>query len=131
MVSREPEYSTYRPTRILVCSWNCDSSKPTDLQFSTENVNFLRDWLTAAGCSRDISEKPLWDGDQDPVSTAGGTGQKGSPEIIVVGFQEMVDLEDKRLTASKFCCSRTWLPSFRGNSRLPQLLTNNDSFRLS
>jgi len=72
MVARQEDYCDFRNIRVLVCSWNIDSSRPTDLVGSPENVTFLDQVLQSVE----------------------------SPDIIVFGFQEVVPLTDKKLTAS-------------------------------
>lgn len=74
MTARQADYSDFREIKTLVCSWNIDSAKPTDLAGSEANVNFLPDLLHSVH----------------------------SPEIIVFGFQEVIPLTDKKLTASEF-----------------------------
>lgn len=81
MQTRDSEFSTFRNIKLLVCSWNIDSCKPADLQGDAVNMNFLSD---AIGSSIDTAIA-----DEEP------------PEIIVFSFQEVVDLENKKLTASK------------------------------
>ncbi|WVR07433.1 hypothetical protein IAU60_004474 [Kwoniella sp. DSM 27419] len=71
MVEREPDYCTFRDAKVLVCSWNIDSAKPTDLTGSEGNVRFLEECLTSVD----------------------------SPDIIVFGFQEVIPLTDKKITA--------------------------------
>lgn len=73
MVERQPDYCEFREVRVLVVSWNIDSAKPTDLSGSVENSNFLDQVL----------------------------GSVDSPDIIVFGFQEVIPLTDKKLTASE------------------------------
>lgn len=73
MVERQPEYCTFREGRALICSWNIDSCKPTDLVGSVENTSFLDSVLNSVD----------------------------SPDIIIFGFQEVVPLGDKKLTASE------------------------------
>jgi hypothetical protein len=73
MTARQADYSHFRDIKTLVCSWNIDSARPTDLAGSEANINFLPDLL-------------------HPVD---------EPEIIVFGFQEVIPLTDKKLTASK------------------------------
>ncbi|KAM0792295.1 hypothetical protein ACM66B_004984 [Microbotryomycetes sp. NB124-2] len=68
---RQPEFCTYRTIRTLCVTWNIDASKPTDLVGTADNLNFLHDVLSSIE----------------------------SPDIISFGFQEMIDLEDKKLTA--------------------------------
>ena len=53
-------------------TWNAGAAKPSELKFRERESNFLRELL-------DLPE---------------------SPDIIVFGLQELVDLEDKKLTAS-------------------------------
>jgi hypothetical protein len=73
MQKRERDYSTYRNVKVLICTWNIDSAKPEALNGIEENRRFFDSMLG----SRD-----------DP------------PDIIVFGFQEVIDLENKKLTAS-------------------------------
>lgn len=72
MSLRQTEYCDFRNINVLVCSWNIDSAKPGDLTGSIENTNFFDQLL-------------------DSVD---------SPDIIVFGFQEVIPLTDKKLTAS-------------------------------
>jgi hypothetical protein len=73
MTVRQAEYSDFRNIHTLVCSWNIDSAKPTELSSSEENISFLPDLLHSVD----------------------------TPEIIVFGFQEVIPLTDKKLTASE------------------------------
>lgn len=74
MVERQPDYCDFRQVRVLVVSWNIDSAKPTDLSSGgVNNANFLDQVL----------------------------GSVESPDIIVFGFQEVIPLTDKKLTASE------------------------------
>ncbi|GJN88709.1 hypothetical protein Rhopal_001675-T1 [Rhodotorula paludigena] len=68
---RQPDYCTYRSIRTLCVSWNIDASRPTDLHGTPDNLDFLHNVLTSVE----------------------------SPDIISFGFQEVIDLEDKKLTA--------------------------------
>lgn len=77
MVDRSKEYCHWRDLKILICSWNIDASKPT-----AQDVN--------NGADRKLFEAWLT-----------GMDQEGPPDIISVGFQEIVDLESKKMTASK------------------------------
>jgi hypothetical protein len=73
MQEREVEYCSFRNLNIVLCTWNAGASKPSDL--SRGNIpenNFLENVIHSMD----------------------------SPDIIVFGFQELVDLEDKKLTAS-------------------------------
>ncbi|KLT41531.1 DNase I-like protein [Cutaneotrichosporon oleaginosum] len=72
MIERQPDYCTFRDVKVLVVSWNIDSAKPSDLSSGgIDNVNFLSQVL----------------------------GSVESPDIVVFGFQEVVPLTDKKLTA--------------------------------
>ncbi|GAA6006332.1 uncharacterized protein JCM10292_002652 [Rhodotorula paludigena] len=68
---RQPDYCTYRSIRTLCVSWNIDASRPGDLHGTPDNLDFLHNVLTSVE----------------------------SPDIISFGFQEVIDLEDKKLTA--------------------------------
>ncbi len=72
-------YSTFRPLDVLICSWNVDAARPDTLTGShkPENYNFLKNLLSSE------------------------TDDGRRPDIIVFGFQEVIDLEDKKLTASE------------------------------
>jgi hypothetical protein len=73
LVLRQADYCTFRPIKTLVISWNIDASTPSQLSGSVNNSEFLTQALTSM------------DG----------------PDIIVFGFQEVIDLENKSLTASE------------------------------
>ncbi|KAG9070507.1 hypothetical protein KI688_008045 [Linnemannia hyalina] len=75
MVDRSKEYCHWRDLKILICSWNIDASKPT-----AQDAN--------GGADRKLFESWLT-----------GMDQEGPPDIISVGFQEIVDLESKKMTA--------------------------------
>lgn len=73
MQKREVEYCAFRDINIVLCTWNAGASKPSDLnRGSLPEHNFLENVLQSMD----------------------------SPDIIVFGFQELVDLENKKLTAS-------------------------------
>jgi hypothetical protein len=59
-------------------TWNAGATKPTTLRHNEQDTNFYRELLQP----------------RDP------------PDILVFGFQELVDLEDKKVTASE-CCLQT------------------------
>ena len=71
MVKHDLEYCSFREIKAVVCTWNAGASKPQDLLSRSEDAAFLENVLTSVE----------------------------SPGIIVFGFQELVDLEDKKLTA--------------------------------
>ena len=53
-------------------TWNAGAAKPTDLKHDERNSNFFRELFAV----------------------------KNPPDILVFGLQELVDLENKKLTAS-------------------------------
>jgi len=73
MHAHDVEYCTFREVKTVVVTWNAGASTPTTLQHDEEIAHFLREIFQA----------------HEP------------PEILVFGFQELVDLDDKKLTASK------------------------------
>lgn len=77
MLTREESFCTFRPLKMLICTWNIDAAKPESLT-GTNNVTFFQRFLAT----------PALEGSQ--------------PDIIVFGFQEVIDLEDKKLTASEY-----------------------------
>lgn len=56
----------------MICSWNIDANKPEKLVGQDDEL--VHEWL----------------------------GEADKPDIIVVGIQEIVDLESKKQTASKW-----------------------------
>ncbi|BGP13758.1 hypothetical protein JCM10213_006411 [Rhodosporidiobolus nylandii] len=68
---RQPDYCTFRTIRSLSISWNIDSNRPSDLHGTTENLEFLQEAIRSVD----------------------------SPDIISFGFQEAIDLENKKLQA--------------------------------
>jgi hypothetical protein len=76
MLTREASFCNFRPLKMLMCTWNIDAAKPDSLT-GTNNVTFLQKFLTS----------PALEGLR--------------PDMIVFGFQEVIDLEDKKLTASE------------------------------
>lgn len=71
LLKREAEFTTYRNIKILVVSWNVDSAKPQDLNINPANLSFLSDVLSS----------------------------EDSPDIISFGFQEVIDLESRKMAA--------------------------------
>jgi hypothetical protein len=74
MHSQEAQFCELNPITTMVMTWNAGASTPYHLQHSNKDAKFFKDLL------------------QD----------SGSPDILVFGFQELVDLEDKKTTASMF-----------------------------
>jgi len=71
MQERDEDYCTFQEVTAAVVTWNAGASKPNYLKNDSRDNVFLRDFLT--------SQRP--------------------PDILVFGFQELVDLEDKKMTA--------------------------------
>lgn len=71
-MKREREFSSFRTINVLVVSWNVDAAKPEALTDDAANLTFLNDALTS-------------------VSPA--------PDIISFGFQELIDLESRKMAA--------------------------------
>ncbi len=67
----EQSYSQFRDLTVLLVSWNCDAAKPDSLTGDPVNINFLHDVLTSVD----------------------------SPDIISFGFQEVIDLESRKMAA--------------------------------
>ncbi|KAG8855867.1 hypothetical protein FRB96_006689 [Tulasnella sp. 330] len=76
LMKRESEFCSFRPVKMLVCTFNIDAAKPDALatyagDSGVDNANFLENVLRSVD----------------------------SPDILVFGFQEVIDLESKGLTA--------------------------------
>lgn len=69
MAQYKHDYCTERDMNLLICSWNIDANKPEKLSVSDDQR--IREWLASME----------------------------DPDIIVVGIQEIVDLESKKQTA--------------------------------
>lgn len=78
MQVRDSEFCRFRELTAAVLTWNAGACKPGHLQHSPEDNTFFRDYLTA----------------REP------------PDIFIFGFQELVDLEDKKVTAKSFFKSK-------------------------
>lgn len=91
MQKREVEYCSFRDLNIVVCTWNAGASKPSDLsRGSLPEHNFLENVLKSMD----------------------------APDIVVFGFQELVDLENKKMTASTSISELTNLESLlKGKSK--------------
>lgn len=74
MKSKDGEYCSFEKIKALILTWNAGASTPHSLRYSESDATFFRDLLQ----------------------------NSDSPDIIVFGFQELVDLEDKTATASTF-----------------------------
>ncbi|KAF4633772.1 hypothetical protein G7Y89_g4345 [Cudoniella acicularis] len=78
MQSSEADFCEFRPIKTLVMTWNAGASTPYSLQHSDQDSTFFRDLIQGSDC----------------------------PDILVFGFQELVDLEDKTRTAKSFFKSK-------------------------
>ncbi|KAJ9139467.1 Skeletal muscle and kidney-enriched inositol phosphatase [Pleurostoma richardsiae] len=74
MKTREAQYCEFHKLKALIMTWNAGASTPNSLRYSDSDATFIQNLLLS--------------GD--------------SPDIIVFGFQELVDLEDKTATAKRF-----------------------------
>lgn len=74
MRSKDARYCRFEDIRVLVLTWNAGASTPNSLRYSDGDAQFFQQLLQSSG----------------------------SPDILVFGFQELVDLEDKTATASRF-----------------------------
>ena len=74
MRRKDTEYCDFEKLKVLVMTWNAGASTPNSLRYSESDARFIQDLLQSSD----------------------------SPDIIVFGFQELVDLEDKTATASKY-----------------------------
>ena len=72
MQDHESEYCSFREVSALVVTWNAGASTPGHLRHEASGQAFFSDVVK----------------------------QADRPDILCFGFQELVDLEDKRLTAS-------------------------------
>ncbi|KAJ9109144.1 hypothetical protein QFC21_000472 [Naganishia friedmannii] len=85
---RVADYSSQRQLNVLICSWNIDSCKPSDLTGASENTKFLEECI--------------------------GSGHR--PDIIIFGFQEVIDLNDRKLAAKTMLFGRKDKHDGRGSA---------------
>lgn len=78
MQDRDCEYCSFREITALVITWNAGASTPAHFRYEENEPQFFQGVLQ--------SDEP--------------------PDLLVFGFQELVDLEDKKLTASSYCPCR-------------------------
>ena len=74
MQDRDIEYCSFREITALVVTWNAGASTPAHFRSEENEPRFFQKVLQAG----------------EP------------PDLLVFGFQELVDLEDKKLTASSY-----------------------------
>jgi endonuclease/exonuclease/phosphatase family metal-dependent hydrolase len=76
--SRDSEYSSFRELTAAVLTWNAGASKPNHLQHSERDNNFYRDFIRSYT----------------------------APDLFIFGFQEVVDLEDKKVISKSLFRSK-------------------------
>jgi len=74
MKSKDTEYCDFDELSAMVFTWNAGASTPSSLRYSQDDGNFFPNLFRSSG----------------------------APDILVFGFQELVDLEDKAATAKRF-----------------------------
>lgn len=87
MQNRDVEYCSFREITALVVTWNAGASTPAHFRYDENEPRFFQAVLQAG----------------EP------------PDLLVFGFQELVDLEDKKLTASSYgpCRVTAWSNSIQ------------------
>lgn len=80
MQEHDTDYCTFQEMSALVVTWNAGAATPGNLRYEERDNNFFRETLQAGDL----------------------------PDLLVFGFQELVDLEDKKLTAKSL---------FKGNKK--------------
>jgi hypothetical protein len=71
LLKRESQFSTFRPLKVLIVTWNIDAARPEQLTGTESNATFIEQVLTSVD----------------------------KPDIVTFGFQELIDLESRRMTA--------------------------------
>ncbi|TIB32811.1 hypothetical protein E3P77_02518 [Wallemia ichthyophaga] len=106
--NRENTFCSFTPVNLLIVSWNTDASKPSDLIDSHKSGFFSKSSNTNNDNSSFLRK---------------ALSSTESPDIIVFGFQELIDLEDKKLTAKTML-----LPKKKADSALSERISH--SYRL-
>jgi len=78
MKAADAEYCHFSDIRAMIMTWNAGASTPHSLRYSDSDAMFIQNLLQSSDC----------------------------PEILVFGFQELVDLEDKTATAKRLFKSK-------------------------
>lgn len=76
--SKDINYCEFEEIKAMVFTWNAGASTPHSLRYSKGDTTFFQDLLQSSG----------------------------SPDILIFGFQELVDLEDKTATAKRLLKSK-------------------------
>ncbi|KAK4453196.1 type I inositol polyphosphate 5-phosphatase 8 [Podospora aff. communis PSN243] len=74
MKSKDTSYCTMEKLKVMCLTWNAGASTPNSLRYSDGDASFFQNLLQSSD----------------------------SPDILIFGFQELVDLEDKTATAKRF-----------------------------
>ena len=74
MQNHHAEYCDFREIKAVLMTWNAGASTPSNLRSNERDVKLFREVIQTEAC----------------------------PDLLVFGFQELVDLDDKKLTASSF-----------------------------
>ncbi|KAK0651822.1 Endonuclease/exonuclease/phosphatase [Cercophora newfieldiana] len=74
MKSKDTSYCSLEKLKVLCLTWNAGASTPNSLRYSDGDASFFQNLLQGSD----------------------------SPDILIFGFQELVDLEDKTATAKRF-----------------------------
>ncbi|KAK8041244.1 hypothetical protein PG994_014251 [Apiospora phragmitis] len=78
MKALDRQYCEFQDIRTLCMTWNAGASTPTSLRYSEKDSTFIKNLLESSD----------------------------APDILVFGFQELVDLEDKTATAKRLFKSK-------------------------
>ncbi|RFU72332.1 hypothetical protein TARUN_9926, partial [Trichoderma arundinaceum] len=78
MKSKDTTYCDFDEIKALIFTWNAGASTPHSLRYSDGDATFFQELLQSSG----------------------------SPDILIFGFQELVDLEDKKATAKRLLKSK-------------------------
>ncbi|EEY17932.1 type I inositol-1,4,5-trisphosphate 5-phosphatase CVP2 [Verticillium alfalfae VaMs.102] len=78
MKAQEAQYCDFEDIKALVMSWNAGAPTPHSLRYADQDATFIRNLLQSSD----------------------------SPDMLIFGFQELVDLEDKTATAKRFFKSK-------------------------
>lgn len=73
--TQDERYCQLERIKALVMTWNAGASTPHSLRYDERDKNFLPNLLK----------------------------ESDVPDILIFNFQELVDLEDKKTTASEIC----------------------------
>lgn len=73
MQSSDTSFCKFEKLKAVVMTWNAGASTPHSLRYNPQDADFMQELLQSSE----------------------------SPDIIVFGFQELIDLEDKKTTASQ------------------------------